>query len=498
MDLTHAVSGGGDPVFELILKLAALVADESHLATIINAANNVVSRCSLKSAVRSGKAFFVRVKPEVLAADFDHDDAMVAANRLYWRCRMLGLPGLLIASGQAERRHVFCWPTNDRQRSELASMATADGGDIRSDIRPPLAPHRWHSEGSTPEILHGLDIVLEFARTGALPNRAWGEATIEVAINGRGRGSRSEIIYSVALAAVNAGWSHDQMADLLAASGLAAAGDYAARSKDRGAAPTKKWFTDHIWAAAEERVRAHPAIRQEPDAALGPIACQVEQLAWKGRSGGSDRAVYIAMVGKATEVGSLEFNCAQRDLMERSGLCGRKTVQAALKRLVSRGLIERRSPSHDQIGSRRSDDPARFRWTSAWLLCTDHLPAMSLSTPWAVGDFDSIRHDVFLNGSGLGKCAQRIWVALAASPGSDARSLSSGLDIQCRTVKKHLERLHRVGMADCDDEGRWFCVTRPLDVVAADLGNLGRFERLVANNHREQVNYDAFQRRRNL
>lgn len=106
------------------------------------------------------------------------------------------------------------------------------------------------------------------------------------------------------------------------------------------------------------------------------------------------------------------------------------------------------------------------------------------------------RHDVFLNGSGLGKYAQRIWVALAASPGSTATDLANGLDIGRRTVKKHVETLHCVGLTDHDDEARWFCVTRPLDVVAADLGNLGRSERLVANNHREQVNYDAFQRRR--
>lgn len=496
--LTQAVSGGDDPRFELILKLAKLVADENHLATIINAANMFVRRCSLESAVRSGKAFFVRVREGVLAVDFDKDNAVAEANRLYWWCRMLGLPALLIRSGQQGRRHVFCWPKDNIQRAQLAKAANDDGGDVRVAIRPPLAPHRWHAEGFTPEILHGLDVVLDFARTGAMPDKPWGNAVIETAIKGGRLGSRSQSIYSVALAAVNAGWSVEQTAELLGASGLAVAADYAARSNDHGTAKTEKWFTDHVWSGAEKQVRDHPAIRLEPDPALGPLSAQVEQLAWIGRSGASERAVYIAMIGKATEVGSLEFNCSQRDLMERSGLCARKTVQRALQRLASPGLIERITLSHDQILSRLPDDPARFRWTSTWRLSTNHVPASThVGRPDdAVAEYASIRHDVFLNGSGLGKYAHRIWVALDASPGSTARDLSSGLDIGYRTVKKHLESFHQFGLADADDEGRWFGLSRPLDTVAADLGNLGRGALLVANSSRERVNYDTFQSRR--
>ena len=495
--LTQAVPGGGDPGFELILKLAKLVADENHLAAIINADNKAVRHCSLESAARSGKAFFVRPRPEVLAVDFDKDNAVAAANRLYWWCRMLGLPALLIRSGQEGRRHVFCWPKDNIQGAQLTKAANDDGGDVRVAIRPPLAPHRWHAEGITPEILHGLDVVLDFANTAAMPDKPWGNAIIETAIRGEQGRSRSQWINSAAMAAINAGWSAKQMDELLAATGLAICDDYAGRSKDRGTTATKKWFTDHVWVSAAKRVIDYPAKRKEPDPALGPLSAQVEQLAWIGRSGASERAVYIAMIGKATEVGSLEFNCSQRDLMERAGLCGRKTVQAASKRLIARGLIERISLSHDQIRSRLPDDPARFRWTSTWRLNTNHVPAAThVGRPDdAVAEYTSIRHDVFLNGSGLGKYAHRIWVALDASPGSTARDLSSGLDIGYRTVRKHLETFHQFGLADADDEGRWFGLSRPLDTVAADLGNLGRGALLVANNSRERANYDTFQRR---
>lgn len=493
--LNPAISSGSDPDVDLVLKLARLVAEEGHLASIINAANLVVRRCDLASAVRSGMAFFVRVCPEVLAADFDTDNAVAGANRLYWRCRMLGLPALLVASGQQGRRHVFCWPKDDPQRAQLAKAAKEDGADVRVDIRPPLTPHRWRAEGVTPEILQGLDIVVEFANTGALPNKPWGKAIIETAIKGGRPGSRSEAIYAVAMAAVNAGWSADQMSELLAATGLAVSEEYLARSKDRGAETTEKWFTDHVWASAERRVSEHPCRRQNPDPTLGQLSAQVEQLAWAGRTGASDRAVYIAMIGKATEVGSLEFRCSQRDLMQRSGLCARKTVQAALKRLEATKLIER-NPGRERIAAPVPDKLPRFRFTASWRLTTNHLSAMSPvgASPESLTNYDSLRHDAFLNGSGLGKYAHRIWVALDASPGSRADDLSAGLVLGRRTVEKHLATFHRFGLADHDDEGRWFCVNRPLDGVAADLGNLGRLQQQAAEQARERANYDTFQR----
>lgn len=52
--LNRAISSGSDPNVNLVLKLARLVADEGHLASIINADNMRVQRCDLASAVLSG------------------------------------------------------------------------------------------------------------------------------------------------------------------------------------------------------------------------------------------------------------------------------------------------------------------------------------------------------------------------------------------------------------------------------------------------------------
>jgi DNA-binding IclR family transcriptional regulator len=83
-------------------------------------------------------------------------------------------------------------------------------------------------------------------------------------------------------------------------------------------------------------------------------------------------------------------------------------------------------------------------------------------------------------------------VALDAAPGSTAAHLSSGLAIGRRTVNKHLRALHEQGLADHDDEDRWFPVNRSLDSVAADLGNLGRLQRLAVEQERQRANYDKY------
>jgi hypothetical protein len=180
-------------------------------------------------------------------------------------------------------------------------------------------------------------------------------------------------------------------------------------------------------------------------------------------------------------------------------LCARKTVQAALKSLEAKELIER-NPGREGVAAPVPDKLPRFRFTSSWRLITNHLSALSPfgQSPETLTNCESLRHDAFVNGSGLGKYAHRIWVALDSSPGSTAVDLSTGLTMGRRTAQKHLETLHRFGLADHDDEGRWFCVDRPLDGVAADLGNLGRLQRLSAEQARERANYDSFQRHRQL
>lgn len=175
--------------------------------------------------------------------------------------------------------------------------------------------------------------------------------------------------------------------------------------------------------------------------------------------------------------------------MEEAGISSRKTIRTALKRLEGRGLIEWMGTT--KRCDRAEDAPSRHHRTFRWLLRTSHLTGSDLTA--AAEDrrtsVSALRHDAFLNRSGLGKNAHRIWVAVEAAPGSTPQELSRGLQIGRRTVHKHLAELRRVGLAE-EDGGRWFWMSRDLDAVAADLGNLGRMKGLRATHARQRRGYD--------
>ena len=63
-------------------------------------------------------------------------------------------------------------------------------------------------------------------------------------------------------------------------------------------------------------------------------------VAWPGKTGSADRAVYIAHTGLAYRSGKGTYHASARELAELAG-CGRVTAARATKRLVSKGLIER-------------------------------------------------------------------------------------------------------------------------------------------------------------
>jgi len=469
-----------------VVRMAMLIAEPGRPAWLLNPDNSRGDRLDVESAARSGQPFFVRVSSSVLAVDFDRDDAVQAANRLYWTARMLGLPALLVASGQRGRRHVFVWPENDDQRTHLITMAKADHGDVRPDIRPPLAPHRL---GHLPQVLGGLDTLPGFADSSVGPTRTWGVRGRDTAILGRPEDSRSERIYSVALAAVNAGWSLPEFRDLLSAEGCAVADDFAGRVEDRGPDVTERWLQHQIWSPAQAWVRDHPAKRQERDPVLARLRDEVDHLPWSGLAGASQRALYIAMIDKAEKAGSTEFSCSQRQLMELAGLRSRRTVQSAADRLEDKHLISRRGRTAGR--SSRPGDPHRNARTSTWQLLTDHLPSTPrLGRVAGRRGNDGIGHDAFLNvAAGLGKNAHRIWSVLGSSSASTAQELTIATGLTIRTVKKHLSALARAGLVDCTDSF-WEVVRRPLDAVAAEQGTLGFTEQLKKRHVWERDVYD--------
>jgi hypothetical protein len=194
-------------------------------------------------------------------------------------------------------------------------VARSENGDVRKDIRPPLARHRLWRHGVRPRLVHGSETVRISGNARPITTKPWREPTIQKALLGSSSRDRSTNIYGAVVAAVNAGWSRQETRNLLSANGCAVAADFAGRVDDHGEKVTEKWFEDHVWPSATKWVKENPVRRQEPDPLLARLSAEVEHLPWPPRSGSSDRAVYIAMIQKATTVGELTFNASQRDLM---------------------------------------------------------------------------------------------------------------------------------------------------------------------------------------
>lgn len=496
--MIHVGEGAEGRTAGRLEQFAALVLDDSHLVSVIGAANQVVRRCSRAEAIESGHAFFGRVRDDVLAVDFDKETAVVAASRLYWLARMRGYPALLVASGQAGRRHVFVCAVDAEERLQLGGFGKPQGGDIRADIRPPLAPHRWRCEGVRPQILLGEAAVLAFADTGEVTTRPWGLGVLNAALDGSLKyRSRSDHIAAVALAAVNSGWSLEELEEMLAAPGIAVADAYSARASGRGTKATRKWLYEQVWSSAVRRVREHPAKRLELDSSVAQIVARMPSLSWPGRGGPGQWAVYAALVRIATEVNGPVVNASERRLCQEAGLTSRSSVQRALKGLTARALIEpARASDRPVLGE---GAPLRHRWTGCWRILSPLGARRSDSARAVLEARPSLgvlaAHDAFLNGTGLGKNAHRVWALLQSSPALAPKAAAKTLELDTRTVVKHLKALEQSGLAERVDD-HWLPVSRNLDVVAADIGSRGRLARLQQVHERQGHSYDAFQRQR--
>lgn len=479
---------------DLLIQLSELVAMPGVRASFLTRDNEASGYASVRDAALSGRPYFVRVADQILAVDFDHEDAAIRAERLYWTCRMEGISALLLASGQPGRRHVFAWPGNARLHEQLNSIGRQLGGDVRLSIRPPLAPHRLDADGVRPHLLRParaeevLTLVHEFA-----PGNAWSKTMQDKTFTGVHRyRSRSEFLRAVALAAVNGGWSLEETQAFLAAKCSAAGTAYQGRIKDRGEQETHRWFKKYVWPGAVEKAETSPARRQDPDPLLVELLRQVAQMPWSGRRS-SDHAVYMAILEKATMFGGIDVHASRRELMERAGLRSVATVERALGRLERDHYIKRvpyrgpKDPSGDGV-------PVPSRRSREWRLLA-RTPPPPRGEPRKI-DLDVAaagRHDAFQNGAGLGKNAHRVWAALHQAPGTDPKTMASSLGIGVRTVRKHLIHLAAFEMVTTDSADHWWPALRDLESVAYELGTLGNGARQALMHERERWAYDEAQ-----
>lgn len=96
------------------------------------------------------------------------------------------------------------------------------------------------------------------------------------------------------------------------------------------------------WDRAREWLIEHPAITNGAEARqqIGLWTARLDELDWSGRSGLRDRAIYVQLLKRGTEIGTLTPQISVRTLCEATPYRGFKTVSRALESLEQRQLLK--------------------------------------------------------------------------------------------------------------------------------------------------------------
>ena len=214
---------------------------------------------------------------------------------------------------------------------------------------------------------------------------------------------------------------------------------------------------------------AYEFVRQNPNQA-GTIAHQLIQWAqsqpWPGRTGATDKAVYLAHLDIVLRCGKLTYGASCRELAEKAGVAW-QTVPKANKRLIASGLIVQ-------------TQMARPSLSNVWTLNMDVVPNFVTQSTRCDGvtnyGKNEQSHDVF-RWAGLNKTGHAIYQALKklgiATPQEIVKETGRGKT----TVYRKLRDMEKYLMAEPVGQGKWQALEVNLDIVARMLGTYGKGEK---------------------
>lgn len=442
--------------------------------------NEPTSWAAVEEAVSAGVAFFVRVRRDVLALDFDEEDAVARAHGAYAALRVAGHLPVMIASGQRDRRHVFCLLRPDR-RGDVEKYQRLRPHEMRPSIRPPFTPHRYRDDPLVrPALLlpNSVDEAVDrLHRRPQRRGRALGGGAVAVLKRDSAlvRKTGSETIFSLAKGAANAGWTVEEFLVLLTSGTFPICKVFAARCDREGPEDSVAWVRERLWPDAAQVVTATPPRRPEDNPrgrALLAWAIMVEP--WPGRTGATDRAVFLALVQKHLRSGANPVDASIREICLLAGISSRDTVMKSLRRLQSRGLVERQpllgcpQPGGDTKvpPMLHSDayflaDPPASGWTRA-----DHVTAAVLH---------GLNQDAFRNWVGYGKRVQHVYDMIVVVPGIETAELLRRIGAGSETILQALKKLAGAELISRDEQG-WRSGPRSLDEVVRGTPMAGRGE----------------------
>ena len=288
-------------------------------AAFLDAQNHKSGEALILDAMRSRQPYFVTVRPEILAVDFDDArTAPTAAQALVDEIKAAGWPAFPAESGNPEfpdRRHVFARIGRAKSHHRFAARAKELDGDVRSGtngIRPPYSRHR--AGGGRSRLLaptDPLDALVALAPRRRPPARLRGR--IRQLLMAGTPDDRSRAAAQFTLAACNRGWSPHQIAAVLRNPTYGAG----AKVRAKPDADQDRYIRTLIQSATTKIETSPPQpCRPAVDAALADVVAHLDAVA---RRAGGGSATYVTgrmLIEHGRRAGTLTVSPGERYFAE--------------------------------------------------------------------------------------------------------------------------------------------------------------------------------------
>ena len=202
---------------------------------------------------------------------------------------------------------------------------------------------------------------------------------------------------------------------------------------------------------------------------------------WPGRTGATDRAVFLALCERMKMERGMPFRASIREVAELAGV-NKETAMKALRRLTELGFVR-----HSHSLHKGHSGASHYRLVLPTEVITTRTVGVTY-TPVGVNVRSSnTGHDVW-HSRALGKSAQSCWAALYEAGTLTVAELATWTGRTPPTIRRVLARLAEFGLAQTDNKN-WQVLdvaSDALDRIALELGTSGKGEARTERHQEER------------
>ncbi len=348
-------------------------------------------------------------------------------------------------------------------------------GEIRGRGAILIAPDSIHPTGATYQFKQQSPVIFRLDTLQAIP-----ELELEVADENDNRQglprlawkllqgdsnaistykSRSEAEAALCASLIRAGCGYDEILALFVAhSGPGKFRDLHTKNPQKA-----QRYLYQTYGNALKFVRNNPS---DTEAIAQRLMDWVKSQSWSGRTGATDKSVYMAHLNIVLRCGKASYGASVRELAELAGISW-KTAGNANQRLIEAGLLELKQKHTASLSN---------IWSIVDCVPSLHTQSVGCDGVCNKETFNvNPNHDVF-RWSGLGKTGADIYNALLELREATPQEIIQRTKRGRATIYKKLDRMEKLNMAERIGRGKWQALEVNLDIVAKMLGTSGQGE----------------------